>query len=235
MLSPTQADLSNSRDFFRHLLARPTTEREWQGFFTQHPYVLSRSLPVRLEPADILPLGRPGYAEPDFAFYPRGVHPVPFYGVIELKRPESRIASFPRSNVAILTRDAETAIQQVTRYATPPWPFFPEELNERPLFLGNNAYLFIIMGMSTELVDRVGMEIYRDALDRRLPGNLQLLPYDTLLHHFEAGLPRVFFLVAIEPETKREAPVELERDDECILDENGNCINPNQKHWGANE
>lgn len=132
MLSPTPADLSNSRDVFRYLLAKSTTERDWQSFFTDHPYVLSRSLPVRLEPGDILPLGRPGVAEPDFAFYPQGVHPIPFYGVIELKRPDSRIASFPRSNVAILTRDAETAIQQVTLYSKPPCAFLPKQLNECP-------------------------------------------------------------------------------------------------------
>ena len=242
MLSPTDADLSRSRDFFRHLLERRTTEREWQTFFGDHPYVLSRSLPIRLEPADILTLGRPGHAEPDFAFYPRGIHPVPYYGVIELKRPDSQIASFPRSNVAILTRDAETAIQQVMRYATPPCSFLPKELHDHPLFLGNQAFLFVIMGMSGEIGSKVGVDIYRDMIQSRLPANLQLLPYDTLLQRFESGLsPRVFVLHAFEPEIQsepkppvvEERPVELRDSDECTYDINGHC--DNQFHWGANE
>lgn len=123
-----------------------------------------------------------------------------------------------------------------------------------PLFLGNNTYLFVIMGMSTEISGMVGMDIYRDMLQRRLPSNLQLLPYDTLLQRFEAGLPRLYYLVAIQSEEKLPSaieeqpasgteekrlsdtsPIEIYSDNDCILDENGQCINPNQKHWGANE
>jgi hypothetical protein len=243
MSSPNSAELSRSRDFFRHLLERRTTERDWQTFFSDHPYVLSRSLPIRLEPRDILTLGRPGHTEPDFAFYPRGIHPIPYYGVIELKRPDSPIASFPRANVAILTRDAETAVQQVRAYAKPPCQFLPEELNERPLFLGNQAYLFVIMGMSSEMSSKsFGVDIYREMIESRLPPNLQLLPYDTLLRRFESGLsPRLFVLRAGEPEVKTEPepplvaerPIELRDSDECTYDIDGHC--DNQFHWGANE
>lgn len=240
-MTPTSRDLSTARDLFRHLLARQTAEREWQSFFTDHPYVLSRSLPLKLEPADILPLGRPGRAEPDFAFYPKGVHPIPYYGVIELKRPDSHIASLTRSNVAILSRDAETAVQQAMQYIKPPHTFLPEQLNERPLFLGNNAYMFVIMGMSWEIGSRIGADICRDMIERRLPENLQLLPYDILLNRYEAGFePRVYFLFAMQSvqearsDVSKGAPYEVHGDD-CILDEHGNCINPNMKHWGANE
>ena len=46
-------------------------ELEWQRFFAEHPYVLSMSLPLRLDPQDIMPLARIGKTEPDFIFYPR--------------------------------------------------------------------------------------------------------------------------------------------------------------------
>lgn len=237
MLDPTHSELSRSRDLFRHLLDRTTTEREWQHFFTDHPFVLSRSLPLRLEPADILPLGRPGRAEPDFAFYPRGIHPIPYYGVIELKRADSPIVSTPRSNIAILSRDAETAVQQALAYSRQPCSFLPRELDERPLILGNRAHLFVVMGMSSEIVSKVGLDLYRETVERTLPGNLQLLPYDTLLHMYESGLPpKVHFLVANPPEEKQvvqDAPIEFDDRDDCMLDEHGHCTN--QMHWGANE
>jgi len=41
-------------------LSRSTSGPQWQSFFSANPFVLSRSLPLRLEPCDILPLGRPG-------------------------------------------------------------------------------------------------------------------------------------------------------------------------------
>lgn len=200
MRSPTHNELTTARDRFRHLLARSTQERDWQQFFTDHPYVLSLSLPVRLEPADILPLGRPGRAEPDFAFYPRRANPIPYYGIIELKRPQSSILSVTRSNVAILTRDAETAIQQAKIYAKDTSTFLPAELHEQPLFLGNNAYIFVIMGMSVEISSKLGPPLYREMIQGRFPENLQLLPYDILLRRFENELPpQVYFLVVTPP------------------------------------
>lgn len=196
MNSPPKNELFVARERFRHLLTVPTRESDWQMFFREHPYVLSRSLPLRLEPADILPLGRPGRAEPDFAFFPRDISPIPYYGVIEIKRPDSRIVSVTRSNVAILTRDAETAIEQAKLYAKAPSSFLPVELSDRPLFLGNQCYLFVVMGMSNEIASTLGKDLYRQTVEGRLPANLQLLPYDIILKRFEIGLPpQVFFLL----------------------------------------
>ena len=68
---PTQTELHQARDEFRGLLARQTKASQWQKFFTENPYVLSMSLPLKLDPGDIVPLARPGRTEPDFVFYPR--------------------------------------------------------------------------------------------------------------------------------------------------------------------
>ena len=106
MDTPSQKDLRDAREQFDALLSRRTLEAEWQTFFTDHPYVLSLSLPLRLQPRDIIPMGRHGRTEPDFLFYPRHLAPPPFYGVIELKRPDSPIVTVTRQNVARLTGDA---------------------------------------------------------------------------------------------------------------------------------
>lgn len=178
---PTLKELLSARDHFRALLASRTQERQWQRFFADNPYVLSSALPLRLESGDMIPLGRAGRAEPDFACYPRHLKPVPYYGIIELKRPDSAIVSVTRSNVAILTRDAETAVRQAQMYAKNPASFLPTDLGQHSLFLGNPAYLFVIMGLQEELMRKLGNELYRASIAEILPPNLHLLPYDYIL------------------------------------------------------
>lgn len=199
-MTTRRSKLVDARDIFRALLSKgDTDERTWQGFFADHPYVLSMSLPLRLEPRDIIALARPGRTEPDFIFYPRNEMPIPFYGVIELKRPDSRIVTIGRENVALLTRDAEIAVQQGIQSAR----LTNRHLrNSGPtLFLGNDAYIFVIMGMARELGDKLGIQLYREMVQSRLPANLQILPFDTLLSKFEARLPpRVYFLTPLGPD-----------------------------------
>jgi len=169
--------------------------------------VLSMSLPLRLEPADIFPLGRTGRTEPDFLFYPRRVNPIPFYGIIELKRPDSPVITISRSNVAVLTRDAETAVRQAQIYAKRPSSFLPIELHQPSLFLGNSAYLFVIMGMSEELSRKLGNELYRESVREMLPSNLQLLPFDYILRRFEDQVPmQTYFLIPIAVELAKLSP-----------------------------
>ena len=67
----TSKELQNARDEFASLLRGSSVEADFQKLFARCPYVLSRALPLRLEPADIHPMGRPGRSEPDFVFYPR--------------------------------------------------------------------------------------------------------------------------------------------------------------------
>ena|SRR5438034_6087865 len=72
IIQVTDADLRRARERFAELLANvKTLETDWQYFFSEFPFVFSRSLPLRLEVYDILPRGRPGKAEPDFIFYPQ--------------------------------------------------------------------------------------------------------------------------------------------------------------------
>lgn len=62
VIDPKQ--LREARDQFRALLEKDSKEREFQNFFIQHPYIITPSLPLRLEPRDLVPLGRPGKTEP---------------------------------------------------------------------------------------------------------------------------------------------------------------------------
>lgn len=153
------------------------------------------SLPLRIEPTDIVPLGRPGLSEPDFIFWPKNRSPVPYYGVIELKKPSSKIVTVVRSNVSTLSREAETAIQQATRYSDDITRFASVLGGAKPLFLGNRAYMFVVMGMSHEISKKLTTDTFREVIGKRLPPNLQLIPYDVLLHMFESALPPQLYLL----------------------------------------
>jgi hypothetical protein len=172
------------------------------------------SLPLRLEPADLVPLGRPGRTEPDFVFYPKNTGPVPYYGVIELKKPTTALVTVTRKNAAILSRDAETAIQQISSYAADIAKYAPTVLSGAPVFLGNRAHMFVIMGLSRDISQKLSTDIYRDMVAKRLPGNLQLLPYDTLLQLFESQLPpRCYFLmpdIAAPADTREDLMVRIQ-------------------------
>jgi len=141
---PTERDLRRTRDEFRAMLEQRTEEAQWQKFFSDNPYVLSMSFPLRLAPEDIVPMARPGRTEPDFVFYGKKLEPIPIYGVIEIKKPHSRIITLTRSNVAILSRDAATAVQQVIDYSKHQKNHLKPK-QESILFLGNQQYLFVIM------------------------------------------------------------------------------------------
>ncbi|MFQ5630156.1 MAG: hypothetical protein ACE5I1_15415, partial [bacterium] len=168
--------LREARDAFAAMLTRKTKEAEWQSFFAAHPYVITPSLPLRLEPRDLIPLGRPGKTEPDLIFYSLDQSVVPIYGVIELKRPDQRIATFDRANVARLSAPAMTAVLQTKQYIQTVPDFLDRQLSGRHLFLGNNQYLFVIMGLSDELIFQPGNEMFWQMIRNELPANLQILP-----------------------------------------------------------
>lgn len=191
---PSSRELREAYDHFRWLLARQTRERDWQSFFGGNPFVLSRSLPLRLDPREIIPCATPGKSEADFIFYQRIGGTVSAYGTIELKRPDSKILTFPRKDLILLTRDADTAIKQAEKYAKS--IVLPNDV----LFLGCPQYLFVIMGLSTELTAAFARDVERAEIDRLLPPRCQLLPYDTLLQRFESTLPKqVIVLVPALP------------------------------------
>lgn len=180
--------LREARDSFERLLCEKTTEQQWQSFFSNHPYIFSLSLPFRLMPNDIIPLGRPGKSEPDFIFYPHRHSPVPYYGVIEIKKPDTKIVTVSRANVAVLSRDAATAVNQAQAYSELVKTSFIKCIDEF-LCLGNKSHLFIIMGMTKELSLKLGNESLFEMVQNNIPKNMQIIPYDELLRRFESELP----------------------------------------------
>jgi hypothetical protein len=189
--------LKLAREKFDWLLNKQTTEVEWQKFFARYPFALIPSLPLRLEPKDIVPLGRPGKTEPDLIFYPHENHMVnPFYGVIELKRADQRIASIVRNNTAILTRNAQMAVVQAEQYCKLMPSLIPKEFQGINICLGNDKYLFVIIGMSDqELIFKPGNELFCEMINTQLPKNLKLLPYDFLWKNFNRYAHEIFILV----------------------------------------
>jgi hypothetical protein len=178
---------------FEELLKRRTKEAEFQRLFTEYPFILSRTLPLRLEPSEIVPLGRSGKSEPDFLAFPRGPV-VGGYGLVELKQPGSRIVTQPRKNIVMLSRSARTAIAQSQAYGQAlelPLGVTSGQL----LMLGNTRHIFIIMGLSDELSLRVGSEIYKEQVHGEIPRNCQLIPYDTLYRRLLATVPPQIHLV----------------------------------------
>ncbi|HEX5701890.1 MAG TPA: sigma-70 family RNA polymerase sigma factor [Pyrinomonadaceae bacterium] len=185
-----------ARERFRELLLQNAPEAEWQALFTEHPYVLSRSLPLRLSPTDIVPLGRPGQSEADFIFYQRSKALITGYGVIELKRPDSRVLTSPRNDIVILTREADTAIRQASHYAR------ALKLPERAIFLGASQHLFVIMGLSSHLTKTISSEFVRNQTGGLVPMGCQILPYDELLRRFESSIPdRLLVLAPLIPQS----------------------------------
>jgi hypothetical protein len=194
LIEPSNKSLLQAYDQFRSLLYAKTVERDWQEFFAKNPFVLSRALPLRLDSREIVPLGKPGISEPDFIFYPKKENPFSSYGAIEIKRPDTRILTCTRKNIVQLTREADTAVKQVQIYARS--IILPDDV----LFLGSSPFLFVILGLSTELTEKVANDIIRAQLNSLLPPQCQLLPFDLLLRQFEGTIPsNIIVLVPSSP------------------------------------
>jgi hypothetical protein len=191
-MDPTGHELRQAQKRLERLIGTNAVEAEFQQYFAQHPYVFSRSLPLRLTPADFHSLGRPGRTEPDFVFYPQVYHEFPLYGVIELKRPGTPIAHFSRKNVLQLSSDARTAVLQAQEYlSSGPLIMRPDQI----LVLGNRAVAFIVLGLSETIAEKVAKEVFRKQINNQMPANIQLIPYDMLLSQFHSTVPSLFLLV----------------------------------------
>lgn len=187
------AALRQARERFARLLSAATSERDWQKFFSEAPFVFSTTLPVALAPHDIVPRGRPGRSEADFIFCATD-SVIPVYGIIELKRPDTKILTLPRQNVLRLSGDAHTALAQAELYSSE----LGRELlchPSRALVVGSHAHAFIILGLSDELAEVVGDDILKAQFDRLLPAGIQLIPYDMLFHAFSATVPPAIFML----------------------------------------
>jgi predicted DNA-binding protein len=132
-------------------------------------------------------------------FFPSSSRSVDNYGVIEIKRPSSKIVTKVREDVAILSRDARTAAAQTIKYSQ---SLPSRNIDERrSIFLGNDLHLFVIMGLADEL-EKLSPSLLR-LVEEQLPRNLRLYPYDVLLHEFELSLPRKIMALATTTERAR--------------------------------
>lgn len=152
---------------------------------------------MRVLPDDVVALARVGKSEPDFIFYQRNGDNISSFGVIELKRPDSRILRRRvRKNIVQLSGNADLAIKQAEQYAQS--VFVPEKV----LFIGGGKYVFVIMGLTDEIQGLSKQE----RLDL-VPPNCQILPYDEVLRCFEASLPSsLVMLVPVLPTDPSVAP-----------------------------
>ncbi len=57
------------------------------------------------------------------------------------------------------------------------------------LVLGNQAHIFVIMGLSEELAGKLGTELYEKQITGDLPPNCRLIPYDVLFQSFAQAIP----------------------------------------------
>jgi len=196
---PSVQDLRAARDRFADLLCAPgTPEEAFQSLFAECPYVLSRSLPLRLSAAEILAQGKPGQPGADFLIYP---HPrrVPFiYGAIEIKRPDSKIVTMPRRDVIVLSWDAATAEAQARDSAAK----LRRQLGRTaPVCgIGTNEYLFLVIGLSGAIRDISENAVIQSRLADLLPRGCTLFTFDALLAAFKQTIPpRVGLLVPEVP------------------------------------
>jgi hypothetical protein len=191
--TPSGADLKNARDELAYLIDSEAPERSFQGLFSRCPYIISETLPVRISPIDIVPMGAPGRSEPDFIFYPRSKDSIGEFGVIEIKRPDSIIATMTRKNIETLSRDAETAISQCQHFLHN-LDFNAFEKTKSSLMLGLKGHIFVIMGLSGQLYKTVLDDLLGKQLERRVPANCRLLPYDNVLENFSKQIEAKVYL-----------------------------------------
>lgn len=171
-------------------------ETAWQDFFDRNPFVLTESLPLRL--SAVYSQVRLASGRPDYVFIEGSnvYSALGFYGIIELKRPEDRIIKVYSTKHIIPTSALTTASTQAERYIA--------DLAENRIFdrrisfsCGNSAYVFIIIGRTAELLEKIHDEIMETQFRRLLPPGFQLIPYDDLFLRFKATVPpQVHFLVA---------------------------------------
>jgi hypothetical protein len=169
------------------LIEHDAPERGFQRLFSERPFILSRTLPLRPEPTIVVPLGRPGRSEPDFALHPQGSNVLGIYGLVEIKRPSTLVVVEQRKGILSLSKDAATAVDQLRTYARD-MAHPPVVGDGRLVLLGNREHLFIIAGLTADLARRVRSELLTDGL---IPGNCELVPYDVLLNRLEATTPRL--------------------------------------------
>ncbi|MCP3985029.1 MAG: formylglycine-generating enzyme family protein, partial [bacterium] len=187
----TDSELLDALERFHALLGDPKTkEVQWQKLFAECPYILSSSLPLRVDPRHIIPLATPGRMEPDFVIRDDPAVLGSPRGIIELKLHTAPVLTFPSADDVTLTRGAAKAVSQVYRYDHEfPWP-------DRVLVLGddNQTHKFVIMGMSKMWADRIRENFVRGQLAGQLRG-VRLFGYDQIFEAYRRSVPQKLILL----------------------------------------
>lgn len=190
---PSLGELRRARDRFASMLTQKTVEPDWQRLFEACPFILSTALPLKLSPLDIIPAGRPGQSEADFMIQSQFGPSEGLYGVIDLKKPSTRIltARPPRQGLLQLSSQIATGVTQAHLYVA--------SLESRvdlldSFFMGNRRHLFLIAGMSDDLVTQVTSDLL-PLMQQQLRG-CDLWTFDRLLKAFESqiALPPFYLL-----------------------------------------
>ncbi len=195
-------DLRAALEQFEYLIAQPNTiEPTWQKFFARYPFVFSMGLPLKLSPADIQPMGRPGRTEPDFLIFPGEDQPYGLHGIIEIKRHTDRVlkseresAARPGTRLIELTSHAQTAVAQLHDYNDSFETFAPQQ--QATIGLSSANYLFLIMGSAHEIAE------LDPILKRRIHQDLKfakLLGFDELLERYRQEVPPMAYLLQPSP------------------------------------
>lgn len=185
---PSDEQLRASLKEFASLLEATAKEAAWQAFFATNPHIFARGLPLRLEPGDFTPLGRPGKSEPDFIFFDRK-NPTKTYGVIELKRPDEPVIVVPRRQLIKLSDNASTAVAQLKEYGRSLERDILGDQLTSSLMFGNRAHLFAIMGLRQRDAARIVHSVSELQLNELMPTDIRFLGYDDLFRNYEQSLP----------------------------------------------
>lgn len=188
-----------ANDRFVALLENPNSlEREWECLFTEFPFILSECLSLGIEPERLIPC-TPGRPEADFYFYPQAHDPLSPYGVIEIKRPKTRILSEPRNDVFCLSPDLNTAVAQARKYAMDLDAKIAKPSSDL-IILGNPLHMFVIAGLRAEFAAKVKTALHRSQVEGLLPHGCRLVPFDMLCESVASRVPpRVYVMTPWYP------------------------------------
>lgn len=186
-------------DEFASLLKENPRELRWQRFFDENPFILTETIPLRID--SLYSHVKLNSGIPDYVFHSGFSSPLfSTSGVIELKRPDHSIVSIYGNHV--------NPSSELTKAFTQTKDYIADlDTNHRivnkatTMAIGNNKMVFIIIGMSDEVTRKCYEEVYRLGFARLLPPGFVILPYDDLFNQFRRSMPKsVCFLVAYEPD-----------------------------------
>jgi hypothetical protein len=197
-VAPSGRQRSLALTQFGDLLQSDTTERDWQRFFDENPFVLSESLPIHYDALySQVPLLS---GIPDYVFRAESGTPgLGDWGVIELKRPDDALVGVYSSKILTPSRKLVTAHQQTKQYlrAIEQGQF----LNPEDFFVaGNRKHAFIIIGLSKEIRKKCHTHELQDGFRDLVPMGFHVFTYDELCERFAERVGPPLVVLMARPE-----------------------------------